>query len=352
MTVRLGLAILVASWCAAALPGCALFGRRDVQESPPERPPERYLILEKAEPQLKPPERPIEATLSSRETTSGTEQTEAVQLQLPAGQRLPEFAGPPQTLRPLDPQPVPEPLPRLIQPLAGRADPPIERIAESPPQKEEPLVSALHYLLCNQPQEAMKRLEAFDNYRQNLFYRLLPMVATLGEKTFDQLSAEEKDALEKQLQGLVIALREPAELVISKMCLCERIDGYGEYKPVRAGHVFKAGSPQGKWSDLVQIYVELRNITCTERDGAYFTSLNGVIQIRDAQGAELWQWNCRASQPPLQRDDQPRSDWYRRYDFWMPNMPPGKYVLTIEVTDELHQPHRVAEKSIEFEVGS
>jgi len=353
MTVRLWMAILVASWCAAAMPGCALFGHRGSQEPPDQKQPERYLRLEQAEPQLDPPRRPVEATLSSHQSVSSSESAEFDQHQLPPGQRLPEYLGPPRTLTPLDPQPLPRPLPKLIQPRPSDSASPTECIAESPPPKEEPLVSALHYLLCNQPQEAIKRLEAFDGNRQDLFMRLLAVMATLGEKGVDQLSSDEKAVLEKQLQGLERALRDPAELIITKMCLCDRIDGYTQCKPVPTGHVFKAaGPPQGQWGDHVLIYVELRNITCAERDGSYLTSLNGTIRIRDSQGTELWQQNCRNRQPPLQKDEQPRYDWYRSFDFFVPRMPPGKYVLTIEVVDELCQPHRAAEKSIEFEVGS
>src|SRR5206468_3661926 len=128
-----------------------------------------------------------------------------------------------------------------------------------------PLVSALHCLLDNKPQEAIRHLESFDGKKQELVMRLLATLATLNEKSVDQLSPEEKDVLEKQIQGLEVALRDPGELMIAKMCLCERIDGYCQYKAVPDGHAFQAETrgdkgERGKWGERVLLYVEVRNI--------------------------------------------------------------------------------------------
>jgi hypothetical protein len=84
----------------------------------------------------------------------------------------------------------------------------------------------------------------------------------------------------------------------------------------------------------------------------YTTRLNGTISIRDRQGQPVWSYNYRKKELPLQSRE-PRSDCYRCYEFYVPaSVPPGKYTLTIEIVDETCQPHRVAQKSVDFHVAA
>jgi len=360
------MAILGAGLCATALPGCAWSSNRvdQVQMSQESKAmpettakasqkasPGRYTGLEESEPLPSPPRRPAAATLSNQQASPGQEQAEQPQPDLPPGKRLPEYQGPPLPLPPLDASPLAAKVQMLPQPVGKNDALSVRQVPEPPAEKEEPLVSALRYLLNNQPKEAVKDLESFDGTKQDLFMRLLAALATLHEKSVDQLSPDEKAALENQLQGLEVALRNPSELIIAKLCLCERIGGYGQYKPVPDGHVFQAGTPGNPWGgELVKVYVELRNITWVPRDSYYVAALHGTIRIRDAEGL-VWSYNLRNREPALEKVEQPRSDWFRSYDFFVPNMAPGKYTLTIEVADEMHQPHRLAQKSVEFVVA-
>jgi hypothetical protein len=47
-----------------------------------------------------------------------------------------------------------------------------------------------------------------------------------------------------------------------------------------------------------------------------------------------------------------RNDYYNNYRFYVPQLPAGKYELTIQVIDETSRPHRAARKSLEFIVAA
>jgi hypothetical protein len=341
MTRRAWLVILEACLCATALSGCTLFSTRQAEVE--EHNPQAQVSQDARQGQSK----SAQALLTSHDAGQEESEPQLVPPQRPPRQRLPEYQDPPQTLLPVEPAPVPSGGQNLLQPAGGSKGPPI---GMGPEPNEQPLVSALHCLLDNKPKEALRYLEGFDGKKQELIMRLLAPLAMLNDKTIDQLSRDEKEALEKQIQGLELVLRDPSELVITKMCLCERIDGYRQYKALPDGHVFQPAS-KGKWGERVLVYVELRDISFELRDNYYISGLHGKISIRDSQG-EVWQHNFRDREPQIQKEEQPCSDSFRRYDFEVPSMPAGKYTLAIEITDELHEPHRVAHKLVEFVVGA
>jgi hypothetical protein len=268
---------------------------------------------------------------------------------LPAGQRVVEFMAPPTVLPPRELPPPADP--GLMQQPMDADNPPrvVNQSPIPPPPPEQPLVNALYYLLHKQSAEALNCLQRFDHSNQDLYMGLLSALAVLNDKGVDQLGPGEIAALQEQLQGLLASLRKRAELVIDKMVLCERIESYGQYLAVRDGHAFQAGT-QRQAGDLVQVYIELRNIACEQRGGYFVTALNGTMTIHDAQGTPVWSYNYRKREPLL-RSLMPRSDCFRAYDFFVPAMPPGKYTLTIDIVDETYQLHRTARKSVEFLVA-
>jgi hypothetical protein len=354
MTQRAWLVILGASWCALALPGCANPGcyqgqdRSTAKPAAFQKPPAQFIAnQELADPPLTPPRRPDEGPSAL-----------ATALQRPdvqPGMRVPERQDPPPALLPqpaTEASQVTNPGPPLSSPVVGDADPPPGRVIAALSDKEDPLISALRLLLNDRPQEALKHLEGYDGTKQEMCMRLLGALATVGSKGVNQLSAEEKNALEQQLESLAATLRNPKELAITKVCFCEKIGGYKDYTPVRPGHAFKA-NPLGHYGERVQIYLEVSNIPCEPRDNAFANALNTTITILDSQGNLAFHYNFRGQHPPLTLQEEPCPDWFRMYYFSVPDgMQPGRYTLTVEVTDELREPHQKASKSVEFVVAN
>jgi hypothetical protein len=264
---------------------------------------------------------------------------------LPAGWRLPEYEGPPSVLQPLDWQ-ARAPSDQASLPSLGNptfVETPISD--SSQPQAPEPdAILALRMLLANQSAQAVKCLETYDRPTQELLMRLLPAVALITEKgSVSQLTNAERGALDVQLQGLLVSLHAMSDLTIDKLVLCDLIDRDGRFVPQREGYVYQVG-------ELVQVYLLLRNVASELRDGYYVTVLHGKVSLKDAQG-QGWDHDFREWEKPL-KTATASFDCYRPYDFYVPHVPPGRYTLTFEVTDETHAPRRVARKSIEFTVAA
>jgi hypothetical protein len=265
--------------------------------------------------------------------------------------RVPEYMKPPAALTPQPPQ-VPEHS-ELVGPL-----PVAQVIAPAPPaqvEPQEPLSGALYWLLKKRPDKALALLKDCNSSNQEIFIGLLTTLAILNEKSIDQLSTSEVSKLQEQLEELLADSRRRTDLIIDKMILCEHIDGYGQYTPQREGHAYRAGT---RWhngellaGDRVSIYIELHNITSQRRDPYYTTVLNGTVRVLNSQDQEVYFYNYRKDEKPLQ-SLLPHFDCYSCYNFNMPAIPPGKYTLTLEIVDETCQPHRVAKKSVEINVAA
>jgi hypothetical protein len=265
--------------------------------------------------------------------------------ELPPGQRVVEFMKAAPVLTPQHfPDTVQPPPPVVPTQVIHQAT-----IVPATPKPEDPLAQAVILLLNKKPEEALEYLKRCPADNQEFFMRLLPALAVLKDKGISQLTTTELAALQEQLQAALQNLREHSDLVVDRMCLCERIAGYGHYTALPADHGFKAGV--GKYpGDTVNVYVEVRNLSGVLENGYYTTRLNGTVSIRDRQGDTKWSYNYRKREQPLQSRE-PRSDCHRCYDFCVPpGVPPGHYTLTIEVVDETCQPHRVAQKSVDFQV--
>jgi hypothetical protein len=348
--------IVAAGLGAVALPGCAPCARNLLhcnawQDPPPGATPGQqphpgpYAGLEESEAGPSMPRRPNEVYTPY---LTGHLVATTPRL-LPMGQRVAEATGPPQVLPPRDPGQVVLPDPQTVTP-PGSLDPQVLTPVSNPEVgHDEPVVQALFCLFQKKPDQALDFLKSFDRTNQDLFMRLLSALAILHDKSFDQLTPGEVATLDQQMQGVLAVLRHRSDLVIDKLCLCERIDGYGQYKAVRPGHAFLASTARqaGEW---VQVYVELRNLTCELRGTAYVTALAGSVNIRDARGDTVWSYNYRKREQPLCSPN-PRFDNFRAYGFYVPTMPPGQYTLTVEIVDETQQPFRMAHKSVEFVVA-
>ena len=269
-------------------------------------------------------------------------------------------AGPTRT--PASPAKEPDAPPPLLPTSAIEAStqesrPPLEPtpaqttpVADSP-GKREPLVDALQCIIEERHHDALKHLQKYDQATQEVFLRLLPVLALMTHKSIDQLSVPEVAVLHEQLQSLAITLRPRSKLAIDKICFCEWVKAYGIYKPLPENHAF-VGSAPNRPGELVQLYVELRNFASEFKGGYHTTRLASTVEIRDQKGDRVWFYRFADGKQPL-RSHTLLHDYFNNYRFSVPPMPAGTYTLTIQVTDETRpdQP-RTAAKSLEFRVTS
>ncbi|MBI3407391.1 MAG: hypothetical protein HY040_03420 [Planctomycetes bacterium] len=223
-----------------------------------------------------------------------------------------------------------------------------------PAPKDEPLVEAMRCILANQHQKAIKHLEAYEPETQEVFIRLLPVMAILSKQGLDRLTSPEIATLVDQLKGLMVVLRPRMEFVIDKMCCCDWIKSYGIYNPLPEGHGFSATTP-ARHGDVVHLYVELRNFASELRGGAYETILSSSLEIRpayaDPESKPIWFKHFTDRKTPL-RSRTLLTDYYNHYVFFVPPLPPGNYTLVLQIADETRPERRVARKELEFRVNS
>jgi hypothetical protein len=210
-------------------------------------------------------------------------------------------------------------------------------------------------VLSDEPDRALEHLKGFDATTQDFLIRVLPALARLAQKPLGQLSAEEVAVLREQLESLLETLRPYAPLMISRMCCCKWIKGYGNYEPLPEGrHFYAASKKDCRDGEEVQLYVELRNFRCELRDRYHEIRLSSSVEIRDPQdppeAEPTWHYRFPDQRQPFLAQVH---DFFYCYTFSVPHIPPGKYRLIIQVTDETSPDRRrIARKSQEFWVSA
>ncbi len=343
MPRRVWWVILGTGFCAMMLPGCApldsfmnrggsakdITGVSDKTQKPPSS-----LTQVEIDPNVTAPNRPADAA-PANQGVAQTGPLEGSKKVLAQGYLVAEKMQPPAVLAPqIPPKPQPPVLDTVNRPP----------ITDMPPQNLEAIERALHCLLNKQTEEAINILKScFDPARQEYIMQLLIASTAINENKGNQLSPEEKTLLEQQLQSLLAALRQRGELTIDTMCLVEKCEGYGRFKPVSPDHAFQP-------LERVLIYVGLRNLAGKAGARGYETVLNGTVSIQNAAGDKPYRItdpNDNAVNGPT-----PRFDWFEVYNFAIPpDIPPGRYKLTIEIVDKTEQAHRIAKQHVDFVVA-
>jgi hypothetical protein len=234
---------------------------------------------------------------------------------------------------------------------AGRNSPVITLAPPTPP--DPPVVAALRALLEKRPGEALDLLKNYDKANQDILLCLLPLAVRLAEGSLQHPHPGELAVVLEQLRTLERSLAERSALGIEKMCLCRRIDSYGVYEKAPDDWAYAAGVGD-QAGELVQVYVELRNFANKQQGSSYETCLASTLEIRDYRGNLVWRRDFPA-QPD--QSHSPRHDYFINYRFALPpHLPPGSYVLWIQVKDLTGQPgkdvpvYRTARRSLDFRV--
>jgi hypothetical protein len=239
---------------------------------------------------------------------------------------------------PVEPPPAPEPAPEPITAVSVQV--PVTD-AKARPAEDPPLLAALRCYLQHRPSEAVVLMERYDRLNQELLLALVPLAVRLTEGSLRDAPPQEVGAVLSQLQSLTVPLRPLAPLVIEKMCLCQRILGFGNYDKLPDEHAFRPG-------DEIELYVELENFTSKLQGGFFVTRLASTIEIRDFNNQCVWQLPFDDPDPPDVSRSR-RHDLYYRYKFQIDRpLRPGCYTLWIKVTDE--ETGRSASRSLDFRV--
>lgn len=238
--------------------------------------------------------------------------------------------------------------PEILQPEKQTEIKPTESETKIVIQRE-PIVVAMEKFLQEQPEEAIQYLQAYEKSNQEFFLRLLPVLAQMTNAKIEELDDQQTQALYLQLESLLETLRAKAHLMIDTMCYCSSIESYGMYSPLGTDHAFRAGSTNGP-GELVQIYVQLKNLCPAKCEKGFQTKLSSSIRINDNAGNEVWFYNFKNRQNPLQSQS-PRRDHFNNYSFYVPHIPAGTYTLTIEIEDQTNPgANRIVRKSMPFRV--
>src|SRR5204862_7515770 len=96
----------------------------------------------------------------------------------------------------------------------------------------------------------------------------------------------------------------------------------GVYELLDENHLFRPG-------EMIALYMEVRNFTCSARGDDYQTHIGTAIEIRDEHGQVLNHYDIDNSDPSLS----PRHDFCNGLRFPLPSLPPGAYTLELKATD-------------------
>jgi hypothetical protein len=276
---------------------------------------------------------------------------------LPAANEALAVVGPPPApssyhARVVAPAPAEPPVVEQVKfPVAANVPAPVAAPPEAPPPPppEAPLVSALRYVLDGRPSAAREMLQRCDPVSRDVLLALLQVAAPLGDGGLERATPQETVELLDQLNRLQTVLRQRAPLVIEKMCFCREIRDFGRFYPLPADYAFQTGS-DGLPGELVQVYVEVRNVTCRPKGSGFETALKGHVEVHDFRGRAVWQHDFE-NRPDRSRT--PLQDNYVEFHF---NVPSGlqadaAYTLWVYVKDvEEDGVVKVARRSLDFRV--
>lgn len=261
---------------------------------------------------------------------------------LPAEQEQPEY------LPPLRPE---SPVPPLFPP-------PLQEPAQPTPPPDPALVAAVRAYLAGDLEGARRHLgTSRSETTLGTQEELLALLTRLQERDLDQISSEEAGVMLARVEQLVRTVQARAPLVLDAACFCRRIKAFGVYDPLPARAdapgkpprvEFQAGA-HGQHGELVCVYAEVRNVLSHKSGAWHVVALDGTLEILTYEGGRTVFRTDFPADPNRSRS--PRLDCFVGYEFHIPpGLPPGDYVLRIQVRDLASRTPRLARKSLDFRV--
>jgi hypothetical protein len=228
----------------------------------------------------------------------------------------------------------PKPPPLVVPAEARSAEPATDVAWDKPaaapaPGTDRAAVAALRAYLEGRADDALRELHGCKGDPDVLLV-LYPCLARLAEEPLDRVSPGEASELIDQLHGLERVLSARAALRIEKMSFCRNIQDFGRIQPQEEQHGFEAGR-DGKPGELVQVYIELSNVSSKANGPWHDTWLAGQAEIYDSNHQRAW---LKVVPPELERSSSPKHDHFINFYFYVPPcLPPGDYQLWVKVED-------------------
>jgi len=329
--------VVFACWLSAGLvTGCALTRGHEV---------EVLIASDDGKPPPDPPPSPYHARDERRTETERPRSIRQVEY-VPKGSA--SDAGP---VPPVFPDNPTDPARRSSDAFGPALIFPLDPVKSAP---EKPIVEAMKALQDKRLEDAVRALKCYDEADQKELLRLLPWVTWLAEGGLKQGKPDEVEKFLYQLEELSQSLRPRARLALGKIGFCRDVRGYGMIDPWPEKHVFQSGN-DSRTSELVMLYVEVRNTACRRQGLVYETSLAGKAEILDARGHRVWGQVFPAE---ANASVSPRHDYFIVFRLLVPeNLQPGHYRFSIELTDQTWSggsetpPHRTARGWVDFDVA-
>ena len=257
-----------------------------------------------------------------------------------AVQRMPVVPGESVALRP--PAIVAAEPDRTIDTATSIPAPPIavkEKPAEEvlAPKIDAPLVAAVGAFQAGNPDAAIEQLKAFDKPNQELLLQLIPPLVRVSQLNLNQPDPEETGTLARQFESAAAVLTKRTGLTVKKAVLCLKVNGYGQFTPVRDRNDLRR-------RELYFVYLEVGNVPCephTRGDGqsGYQTRLDVSMQVKDELGQVIEIIDAKTGQTGAKSTDEKTQfslsavrDYHVTAQLQTPARP-GGYTVTMEVRD-------------------
>jgi hypothetical protein len=146
----------------------------------------------------------------------------------------------------------------------------------------------------------------------------------------------------EQFNAVLLPLRARAALEIPKLCFCRPIAApalFGLYERLDENHRFRPG-------EMVAVYMELRNFSCTPKTGDFATHVVSTVEIHNDKGEIVFRFDSDRADSSLS----PRQDYCHVGRFTLPALPAGAYTLWLKATDV--PTGRTARRSLDFRLAS
>ena len=108
--------------------------------------------------------------------------------------------------------------------------------------------------------------------------------------------------------------------------------GLGDRRPLAEDHAFLAAHGD-RPGELVQLYLEMKNLGSRPEGSQFVTDLACEIEIVDEAGRPRWSHRFRPEDLRLTYQS-PLREYYHNFRFYLPNdLTPGRYRLNLRLTD-------------------
>jgi hypothetical protein len=202
------------------------------------------------------------------------------------------------------------------------------KVARDPNNLAEQYRLRMLYLVDNEDTKALSLSDEMDPDRQEIVQAQVRALMAAEAGAADRDLASEANRLLEPIENLRSVVRARADLRVPRVELCSSVEAFGLYEPIEPAE-FTVGR-----KNSVVIYVEVDNFRSEKiASGQFRTLLSVRLTLLNKAGEEIW------SMPHPNIEDLAR---HRRRDFFLTAptpipaaIPPGEYVLKVEVEDVL-----------------